>query len=109
MANEFLVFRLPEPWATGERNRIAWGLIGGVPRIRLMKELGRSIRLDEEAERKLLAYARQPLRDVIILMRDTGMRNRKELFRMRIENLDWNTRTISFQIARPPPEGGTFL
>src|SRR6185312_2425480 len=23
MANEFLVFRLPEPWATGERNRIA--------------------------------------------------------------------------------------
>jgi integrase len=74
-----------------------------------MKELGRSIRLDEEAERKLLAYARQPLRDVIILMRDTGMRNRKELFRMRIENLDWNTRTISFQIARPPPEGGTFL
>jgi hypothetical protein len=31
-----------------------WGLIGGVPRIRLMKELGRSIRLDEEAERKLL-------------------------------------------------------
>jgi len=27
-------------------------------------------------------------------MRDTGMRNRKELFRMRIEDLDWNTRTI---------------
>jgi len=102
MANEFLVFRLPEPWATGERNRIAWGLIGGVPRIRLMKEIGRSIRLDEEAERKLLAYARQPLRDVIILMRDTGMRNRKELFRMRIENLDWNTSTIFVPDSKTP-------
>lgn len=79
-----------------------WGLIGGVPRIRLMKELGRSIRLDEEAERKLLAYARQPLRDVIILMRDTGMRNRKELFRMRIENLDWNTRTIFVPDSKTP-------
>jgi len=40
-----------------------WGLIGAVPRMRLMKEIGRSLHLDEEAERKLLLYARQPLRD----------------------------------------------
>jgi integrase len=27
-------------------------------------------------------------------MRDTGMRNARELYRMRIENLDWNRRVI---------------
>jgi hypothetical protein len=27
-------------------------------------------------------------------MRDTGMRNERELYRMRIENLDWNSRVI---------------
>ncbi len=32
--------------------------------------------------------------DIIILMRDTGMRNERELYRMRIENLDWETRVI---------------
>jgi len=30
----------------------------------------------------------------IILMRDTGMRNERELSRMRIENLDWDNRVI---------------
>jgi integrase len=28
------------------------------------------------------------------LMRDTGMRNERELFQMRIENLDWQNRVI---------------
>jgi len=27
-------------------------------------------------------------------MRDTGMRNQRELYRMRIENLDWGNRVI---------------
>jgi hypothetical protein len=27
-------------------------------------------------------------------MRDTGMRNKRELYRMRIENLDWESRVI---------------
>jgi integrase len=34
------------------------------------------------------------LRDIVILMRDTGMRNQRELYRMRIENLDWENRLI---------------
>jgi integrase len=68
-----------------------------------MKEYGRSLRLDDEAEKKLLAGAAacnwrkrslQLFRDIIILMRDTGMRNERELYRMRIENLDWETRVI---------------
>jgi len=68
-----------------------------------MKEYGRSLRLDDEAEKKLLAGAAasnwrkcslQLFPDIIILMRDTGMRNERELYRMRVENLDWETRVI---------------
>jgi len=33
-------------------------------------------------------------RDIIILMRDTGMRNESELYRMRMENLHWEYRVI---------------
>jgi integrase len=68
-----------------------------------MNEHGRSLRLDDVAEDKLLAASarckwrlrtRELFRDIIILMRDTGMRNERELFRMRIENLDWDNRMI---------------
>ena len=80
-----------------------WKLIARAPKIRLMKEHGRSLRLDDDTEKKLLAAAlgcewRQKtndlFRDIIILMRDTGMRNQRELYRMRIENLDWENRLI---------------
>ncbi len=80
-----------------------WKLIRQAPKVKLMKEYGRSLRLDDEAERKLLAGAAacnwrkrslQLFRDIIILVRDTGMRNERELYRMRIENLDWDTRII---------------
>jgi hypothetical protein len=61
-----------------------WTLIRHAPKLKLMKEYGRSLRLDHEAEKKLLAGAAacnwrkrslQLFRDIIILMRDTGMRN----------------------------------
>jgi integrase len=80
-----------------------WQLICHAPKLKLMKEYGRSLRLDDEAEKKLLAGAAacdwrkrslQLFRDIIILMRDTGMRNERELYRMRIENLDWASRVI---------------
>jgi integrase len=35
-------------------------------------------------------------------MRDTGMRNERELFRVRIENLDWNNRTIFVPDSKTP-------
>jgi integrase len=69
----------------------------------LKKEHGRSLRLDEDAERKLLAGATECnwrkrslklFQDIVILMRDTGMRNERELYRMRIENLDWEGHII---------------
>ncbi|HEY3616839.1 MAG TPA: site-specific integrase [Candidatus Sulfotelmatobacter sp.] len=80
-----------------------WKVIGHAPKIKMMKEHGRHLRLDDEAERKLIMGAgacnwrprsRDLFRDIVILMRDTGMRNERELFRMRIENLDWPNRVI---------------
>jgi len=80
-----------------------WKVIGHAPKIKMMKEHGRHLRLDDEAERKLITGAlacnwrprtRELFRDIVILMRDTGMRNERELFRMRIENLDWQNRVI---------------
>lgn len=90
-----------------------WKVIGHAPKVKLMKEHGRSLRLDDEAERKLLAAiteckwhkrTQNLFRDIIILMRDTGMRNERELFRMRIENLDWENRGI-FVADSKTPEG----
>src|SRR5260370_12459695 len=80
-----------------------WTLIRHAPKLKLMKEYGRSLRLDDEAEKKLLVGAAvcnwrkrslQLFQDIIILMRDTGMRNERELYQMRIENLDWENRVI---------------
>lgn len=79
-----------------------WGAIRSVPKFRLVKEYGRSLRLDDDAERKLLVVAGRPLRDAIILMRDTGMRNERELYRTRIENIDWNGRVIFVPDSKTP-------
>ncbi len=65
-----------------------------IPDFSLFKEPGRSLRLNEEAERRLLPVAEQPLKDIIVVMRDTGMRNARELYRMRVENLDFDAGTI---------------
>ena len=65
-------------------------LIREVPRFKLFKEEGRALRLDDHAEKKLLAVAEQPLADVIVTMRETGMRNARELYCMRIENIIWH-------------------
>jgi integrase len=80
-----------------------WNLIAKVPKFKLLTEHGRRLRLDDDAEQKLLVAAStchwttgnfELLRDVIILARDTGMRNQRELYRIRIEDLNWNNRVI---------------
>jgi integrase len=43
----------------------------------------------------VLPVAEQPLKDIIVVMRDTGMRNARELYRMRVENIDYDARTIT--------------
>src|SRR5207245_1000982 len=60
-----------------------WKLIDKVPKFKLLREGGRTLRLDDEAEQKLLVAAEacgwtqhkfELFRDVLILARDTGMR-----------------------------------
>jgi integrase len=70
-----------------------WGVIRVVPRVRLAKEHGRSLLIDPETEVGLLAVATQPLRDVLVIMLDTGMRP-QEVFRLRWEHVNWELGTI---------------
>lgn len=81
----------------------AWRLIPKVPKFKLVKEYGRAITLDDEAEKKLLAAAQtldwtkkrfDLFKDIVISVRDSGMRNERELYRIRIENLDFENRVI---------------
>jgi integrase len=69
-------------------------LVQEVPGFALFKEHGRSLRLNDEAERRMAAVAEQPLKDIIVVMRDTGMRNARELHCMRVENVDFDAETI---------------
>jgi integrase len=82
--------------------------ITAVPEVPLFKEWGRSLRLNDEAERRLLPVSEQPLRDIIVLMRDTGMRNARELYRMRVENVDFDAGTI-FTPDSKTKAGGRFI
>lgn len=88
-----------------------WKTIGHAPKVKMMKEHGRHLRLDGDAERKLLegakacAWRRQTFelfRDIIVLMRDTGMRNQRELYRMRIENLNWENHVVFVPDSKTP-------
>ena len=86
-------------------------LVRKAPKVKLAVEFERAQRLDEESEKKLLAAAAtcgwtsgslQLFEDVVKLMRDTGMRNRRELYRIRIENIDWQTRSIFVPDSKIP-------
>ena len=68
--------------------------IGSKPTFRLLKERGRALNLNEDAERKLVPLAEQPLKDIIPFMRDTGLRNVRELLPMRVEHIDWTRRAF---------------
>lgn len=67
------------------------GLIRQTPRIHLADETGRDGILDDVTEAKLLAVAAQPLKDVLLITRDTGLRP-AEVFRMRWEHVHWEKR-----------------
>lgn len=86
-------------------------LLRKAPKLKLLTEFEREQRLDEESEKKLLAAAAtfrwrasslQLFEDIVKLMRDTGMRNGRELYRMRIENIDFRTRTIFIPDSKTP-------
>lgn len=86
-------------------------IIRKAPKLTLLTEFERELRLDDECETKLLAAAAQCgwspqslqlFEDVVKLMRDTGMRNRRELYRQRIENIDWRARNIFIPDSKTP-------
>jgi len=73
---------------------VSWGYIPRVPKAKLKKETRRERLLDDAAEAMLMPFLRQPLKDIVVIMRDTGMRNISEVCRIRIEHIDWHNRVI---------------
>jgi integrase len=70
-----------------------WGVIPAAPRVKLFKEEGRSALINDDAESKLLEAAKQPLRDVLTIMLDCGMRP-GEVFQMCWDDIDWERSVI---------------
>jgi integrase len=70
-----------------------WHLIAEVPAIKPRKAYGRDRLITQEDEDKLIATASQPLRDVLIIAMDTGMRP-NEIFRIRSEDILWSEMEI---------------
>jgi integrase len=88
-----------------------WRLIHTVPKIQLVEEQGREMMLEPWMEANLLAvtqvertsdkkhapksanYGWQPLRDILLIMLDTGMRP-AEVFRMEWEQVHWDRGSI---------------
>jgi integrase len=58
------------------------------PTIKLLREARRECIIDDNAEALLLEGAQQPLTDVLIIMRDMGLRP-DEVFRMKWEHVHW--------------------
>ena len=75
------------------RKATEWNMLNSCPRIKLLKERGRDILIDPITEAKFLAASPQPLRDVILLMQDAGMRP-QDVFRMRWEHFNWFKRVL---------------
>ncbi len=69
-------------------------LIFKVPDFALFKEHGRSLRLNDEVEMRQSAVDAQPLKDIIAVMCDTRVRNARELYCMRVEDVDFDAGTI---------------
>jgi integrase len=92
-----------------------WKLLRNAAKIKLLKEYGRNLRLDEVAEEKLLSAANKLTEkglwsfeknrlfaDIVKLVRDTGMRNERELYRMRIENINWDDMVVFVPDSKTP-------
>ncbi len=79
-----------------------WGVLKAAPRIKLKQEQQRQRVIDEQVEAQLLPFCKPALRDVLMIMRDTGMRNQKEVFAMRWEFVDWsNSRYFIYDSKTP--------
>jgi hypothetical protein len=98
-----------------------WELIAKAPKLKLMKELGRTLRLDQEAERELLAAADRLLESGKWTPKITplsatwlfssgipGCATRKSSFVRASRTWIGTTVCFSFPIAKPKTAGGSF-
>lgn len=69
------------------------GVIKALPRIQLRKENQRSAVFDAATERRFLEIAPQPLKDVFLIIHDSGARP-EEVTRMKLDNVLWDKRVI---------------
>ncbi len=88
-----------------------WKLIRRAPKLKLVTEHPRWRRLDGATEQKLVLGAAacqwRPralalFTDIVMLVRDTGMRDERELFAMRVEHLDFDRRLIFVPDSKTP-------
>lgn len=70
-----------------------WNLLSEVPTIKLLEEKGRERIFSDDEQETILAISPQPLRDVLTIMLDSGMRN-GEVFSLRWENVHFDERLI---------------
>jgi integrase len=67
-----------------------WKLLREVPRIKSLKVFPRDRMVTLDDERQLLASCPRPLKDVLIIMLDSGLRD-GEVIRMRLEHINWES------------------
>jgi integrase len=79
-----------------------WNLVRAVPKVKLVPECRRFLTLDRDAEDRLQRVGNQLLADIVVLLRDTGMRNERELYPLRAENIDWNRGMIFIPDSKSP-------
>lgn len=78
-----------------------WNLITKVPRIKLAKDNERHATIGPEEERALLAHMNSVMKDAFLIMQDGGMRP-EEVARIRIECINWQTRTYYNASGKTP-------
>jgi integrase len=78
-----------------------WGLIARAPKVALAKEVGRQELIEPWMELKLLLVAKGSLKDVLLIMLDSGMRP-SEIFRMRWVDIQWERGTIFVPKGKTP-------
>ena len=78
---------------------VEWKVMQQVPRIRLEEESERMELITPEREELLLQHAGPTLRAVITVVQDTGGRP-DEVFRLRVEDIDWEPGTSSIVMGR---------
>src|SRR5450631_1730674 len=85
-----------------------WKVLREVPRIKTVKVFPRDRMVTVEDEKRLLAACKRPLKDVLTIMLDSGLRN-GEVVRMRWETINWegafyfNPRGKTRKARRPVP------